>query len=60
VIGSSLYRSARAAGAPAKAVETYIRTLASRTSVTRLGSGCKFDLIVGQARAATGEVQLAA
>ncbi|WP_448662433.1 M23 family metallopeptidase [Sphingomonas sp. CJ20] len=58
VIGSSLYRSARAAGAPAKAVESFIKTVASRVPVSRLGSGCKFDLIVGQARAATGEVQL--
>lgn len=57
LIGSSLYRSARAAGAPAKAVETFLRTLASRVSVSKLGSSCKFDLILGQARAATGEVQ---
>ncbi|MBO9621747.1 MAG: M23 family metallopeptidase [Sphingomonas sp.] len=57
-IGSSLYRSARAAGAPAKAVEAYIRALASRVPVARLGSDCKFDIIVKQARAATGEVQL--
>ena len=57
-IGSSLYRSARAAGAPAKAVESYIRTLASRVPVSRLGSSCKFDIILGQARAETGEVQL--
>lgn len=58
MIGGSLYRSARAAGAPAKAVEAYIKTLASRVPVSRLGSGCKFDIIVGQARAETGEVQL--
>lgn len=58
LVGSSLYRSARAAGAPAKAVEAYIRTVASRVSVSRIGSGCKFDIIVGQARAATGEVQM--
>jgi murein DD-endopeptidase MepM/ murein hydrolase activator NlpD len=57
-IGPSLYRSARAAGAPAKAVEAYIRTLATRVPVSRLGSSCKFDIIVKQARAATGEVQL--
>jgi murein DD-endopeptidase MepM/ murein hydrolase activator NlpD len=57
-IGSSLYRSARAAGAPAKAVESYIKTLASRVPVSKLGSGCKFDIIVGQARAETGEVQM--
>ena len=57
-IGESLYRSARAAGAPAKAVEAYIKTLASRVSVSRLDSDCRFDIIVGQARAATGEVKL--
>ncbi|MDG2534387.1 M23 family metallopeptidase [Sphingomonas sp. HITSZ_GF] len=57
-IGASLYRSARAAGAPAKAVESYIRTLATRIPVSRLDSGCKFDIILGQARAETGEVQL--
>lgn len=59
-IGSSLYRSARAAGAPAKAVEAYIKTLASRVPVSQLGSGCTFDIIVGQARAETGEVRLGA
>lgn len=58
VIGSSLYRSARAAGAPAKSVETFIRTVASRVPVSKLGAGCKFDMIVKQARAETGEVQL--
>jgi murein DD-endopeptidase MepM/ murein hydrolase activator NlpD len=57
-IGASLYRAARAAGAPAKAVESYIKTLATRTAVSHLGSDCKFDIIVGQARAETGEVQL--
>jgi murein DD-endopeptidase MepM/ murein hydrolase activator NlpD len=56
--GSSLYRSARAAGAPAKAVESYIKSVATRVPVSRLGSGCKFDIIVEQARAETGEVKL--
>ena len=59
IVGQSLYRSARAAGAPAKAVEAYLRALASRMSV---GGDVQpdnvFDLIVERARAATGEVQL--
>ncbi|CAN5430364.1 peptidoglycan DD-metalloendopeptidase family protein [soil metagenome] len=59
MVGSSLYRSARAAGAPAKAVEAYIKALATRLSVGRdVGSSDSFDIIVEQARAATGEVQL--
>ncbi len=59
IVGQSLYRSARAAGAPAKAVEAYLRALASRMSVGRdVQSDNVVDIIVEQARAATGEVQL--
>jgi murein DD-endopeptidase MepM/ murein hydrolase activator NlpD len=56
-VGPSLYRSARAAGAPARAVEAYIKSVATRLPVGRIGSGCKFDLIMEQARAETGEVK---
>ena len=59
LVGSSLYRSARAAGVPAKVVESYIRAIASRLSVGRdVHAADRFDLIVEQARAATGEVEL--
>ena len=59
VVGQSLYRSARAAGAPAKAVEAYIRALASKVSIGRdVQASNVFDLVIRQARAATGEVQL--
>ena len=59
IVGSSLYRSARAAGAPAKAVEGYIRALATRLSIgSDVRSDNVFDIIVERARAATGEVQL--
>lgn len=57
-VGPSLYRSARAAGVPAKAVEAFIRSIASRVSMSRIGSNEQFDLIVERARAETGEVQL--
>ncbi len=57
-VGGSLYRAARAAGAPAKAVEAFIRSVASRMPINRVGSDARFDIIVEQARAATGEVQL--
>jgi murein DD-endopeptidase MepM/ murein hydrolase activator NlpD len=57
--GSSLYRAARAAGAPGRAVESYLRALATRLSVGRdIGADDRFDLIVEQERAATGEVRL--
>ncbi|MGK6318950.1 M23 family metallopeptidase [Sphingomonas sp. DT-204] len=56
--GTSLYRSARAAGVPAKAVEAFIRSVASRMPISRVGADDRFDIIVEQAKAATGEVQL--
>ncbi|MFN3389728.1 MAG: M23 family metallopeptidase, partial [Allosphingosinicella sp.] len=56
-VGSSLYRSARAAGAPAKAIETYLRAIASQLSISSLGAGDRFDIIVEHRRAATGETE---
>ncbi|MFZ5748538.1 MAG: M23 family metallopeptidase [Pseudomonadota bacterium] len=55
---NSLYRTARAAGAPAKAVEAYIRAINTRMPMSRLGGDCTFDMIIEQQRAETGEVQL--
>ena len=58
LVGGSLYRAARAAGAPARAVEAFIKAVATRTAVGAMGASTGFDLIVERARAATGEVQL--
>lgn len=56
-VGDSLYRAARAAGAPARAIETYLHAIGSKMSVGSIGSGARFDLIVEQRRAETGEVE---
>ncbi len=56
-VGSSLYRSARAAGAPAKAVESFIRAMATRIPMSRVGADDEFEIIVAQDRAETGEVR---
>ncbi|MEO5865583.1 MAG: peptidoglycan DD-metalloendopeptidase family protein [Sphingomonas sp.] len=58
LVGSSLYRSARAAGAPAKVVEAYIKAVATRMPIGQANAGDTFDITMEQARAATGEVQL--
>ena len=59
LVGSSLYRSARAAGAPARVVESYIKALATKLSIGRdVAAADSFDLIIEQDRAATGEVRL--
>lgn len=57
-VGSSLYRTARAAGAPAKAVEAFIKSIATKVPMSRIGANDEFDLIVERQRAATGEEQL--
>nr|WP_243415067.1 M23 family metallopeptidase [Altererythrobacter segetis] len=57
VIGTSLYRSARAAGAPASAVQEYLRTLDGEMDLDNLAAGDEFDLIVDYKRAATGETE---
>lgn len=57
-VGASLYRSARAAGAPARAVESYIRALNTQVSVpSGINSDDRFDIIIEHRRAATGEVE---
>ena len=57
-VGGSLYRSARAAGAPAKAVQDYLRALGSQYDLdSTIGANDEFDFIVSYKRAATGEVQ---
>ena len=57
-VGPSLYRSARAAGAPASAVQAYLRALGRQVD---LEAGVlptdTFDIIVQHRRAATGERQ---
>ena len=56
-VGSSLYRSARAAGAPADVIQDYLKIIAGRTSLTNIGASDEFDIIVAHRRAETGEVQ---
>lgn len=58
LVGRSLYASARAAGVPAKAVESYIKAINSKVAVGGIDSDAVFDMTLKQDRAATGEVQL--
>ncbi|KQT34850.1 hypothetical protein ASG29_01450 [Sphingomonas sp. Leaf412] len=60
VVGPSLYRSARAAGVPARLVEAYIRALATRIPIADVAASDTFDLVADQRRAATGEVETGA
>jgi murein DD-endopeptidase MepM/ murein hydrolase activator NlpD len=56
--GQSLYRSARAAGVPARIVEAYLRALTSQIPVPEgIGAEDRFDIIIEHRRAATGETE---
>ena len=57
IVGQSLYLSARAAGAPASAVQEYLRTLDGEMDLDNISAGDEFDLIVDYKRAATGETE---
>ncbi len=54
-VGESLYRSARAAGAPAGAVQQYLRAIAG--DLDGIVAGDEFDLVLDYKRAATGEAE---
>ncbi len=57
-VGPSLYRAARAAGAPSSAVQAFIKTIGEHIDLERsIGSNDTFDMIVAHRRAATGERQ---
>lgn len=56
-VGSSLYRSARAAGAPAPAIQAYLKTLSDKVDPGQIGSNDTFDMVVDYKRAETGETE---
>lgn len=55
-VGDSLYRSARAAGAPPEAIQSYLRVISRQISVgSDIRSSDEFDIILDHRRAETGE-----
>lgn len=58
-VGSSVYRSARAAGAPIEAIQQYLQVLDQHLSLdTAIDAGDTFDMIVAYRRSANGESQI--
>jgi murein DD-endopeptidase MepM/ murein hydrolase activator NlpD len=59
--GKSLYKSMRAAGVPSTVAADYLKAMASRISLGGdVSPGDTWDVVLGQRRAATGEVELGA
>ncbi|WP_340588195.1 M23 family metallopeptidase [Erythrobacter alti] len=58
-VGDSLYRSARAVGAPPSSVQEYLRTIGQELNLDRdISAGDEFDMIIDYRRAATGEIEV--
>ena len=58
-VGTSVYMSARAAGAPIEAIQQYLEALDQHLSLdTAIEPGDTFDIIISYRRAASGETQV--
>ena len=58
-VGTSVYMSARAAGAPIEAIQQYLEVLDQHLSLdTAIEPGDTFDIIISYRRAASGETQV--
>jgi Membrane proteins related to metalloendopeptidases len=58
VVGESLYRSARAAGAPPKAIQSFLRVLAQQIDLGSISAGDRYDIVTEYHRADTGDVEV--
>lgn len=58
VVGDSLYRSARAAGAPPKAIQSFLRVVAQQIDLGSISAGDRYDIVTEYRRAETGEVEV--
>ena len=54
-VGGSMLSSARSAGAPASAIQTWLRAMGQHVSIQGIHAQDKFDIIVEHRRAETGE-----
>jgi murein DD-endopeptidase MepM/ murein hydrolase activator NlpD len=59
-VGSSLSAAIRAAGAPARVAETYLRAMAQHVPIGAIKANDRFDLVIEHRRAATGETETGA
>ncbi len=58
VAGTSLYHSARAAGAPMKAIQQFLAAIDAHLSLDDVRAGDTFDMVVAYKRAAGGESEV--
>lgn len=57
-VGDSLYRSARAAGAPAESIQNFLQILSSQGKLNSVQPSDQFDIIIDYRRAASGDTRI--
>lgn len=57
LVGSGIFMSATAGGAPSDIAQDYIRALAPKVAIGNIDRDARFDMIIERDRAATGEVR---
>jgi murein DD-endopeptidase MepM/ murein hydrolase activator NlpD len=58
VVGSSLYRSARAAGAPAASIQSFLQILDGQGKLNSVQPSDQFDIIIDYRRSASGDTRI--
>jgi murein DD-endopeptidase MepM/ murein hydrolase activator NlpD len=58
VAGDSIYRSARAAGAPPQAIQAFLRVIAQQVDLGSIAPGDRYDIVTGYRQAETGDVEV--
>lgn len=58
VVGESIYQSARSAGAPPKAIQSFLRVIAQQIDLGSISQGDRYDIITEYRRAETGDVEV--
>lgn len=56
-VGPSLYRSARAAGAPAEAIQQFLQAIDQHVSLEEISAADQFDLVIAYKRSAGGAAE---
>ncbi len=58
VVGEGIYRSARAAGAPPKAIQAFLRIISKQVDIDAIRAGDRFDIVTEYRQAETGDVEV--
>src|SRR3546814_2247892 len=56
-VGAGLYRSARAAGAPPQAIQSWLRVIGKQMPISQIRASDEYDIVLDYRRAETGAIE---